>query len=332
MLQLTYAQTATQLESFRNARGMPSLNAALMKRQQADTHLLITDEAGAAQARCSLWWKDTPPDPEHRLGLIGHYAAVDAEAARELLQQACAKAAAHGCTQLVGPMDGNTWQQYRLVTERGSEPPFFLEPYNPAEWPEHFLANGFTPLAEYYSALTTDLSLRNPRMNEVAERMHALGGVIRPLQTDSFNQEMARIYAVSEISFQQNFLYTPISREDFIAQYEPVRPYVRPELALIAEHENRPVGFIFCLPDLNQAQRGQAIDTVIIKTVAVLPEKRYAGLGGLLVARSHEIAQAMGFRRAIHALMHETNKSRSISGHYADTMRRYTLFARALTD
>ncbi|MFN0086638.1 MAG: N-acetyltransferase, partial [Blastocatellia bacterium] len=72
------------------------------------------------------------------------------------------------------------------------------------------------------------------------------------------------------------------------------------------------------------------VDTLIIKTVAVLPEAGYAGLGSLLVARAHEIAEAAGFRRVIHALMHETNRSRRISDHYAGTMRRYTLFSRAL--
>ena len=36
----------------------------------------------------------------------------------------------------------------------------------------------------------------------------------------------------------------------------------------------------------------------------------------------------LGFRRAIHALMHETNVSRTISGRYARTIRRYALFSR----
>ena len=35
----------------------------------------------------------------------------------------------------VGPLDGSTWRRYRLVTERGVEPPFFMEPDNPDDWP-----------------------------------------------------------------------------------------------------------------------------------------------------------------------------------------------------
>ncbi len=308
----------------------PSLDPAAMARQRADAHLMIEGDAGEIEARCSLWWTDPPAHPERRLGLIGHYAARDGGAGRLLLDEACDRLADRGCTLAVGPMDGNTWNRYRLVTERGTEPPFFLEPDTPPEWLVHFKEAGFGVLAEYYSALSTDLTRRDPRMPEVAVRLAALGVTIRPLRVDQFPAEMGRIYDVSKISFQRNFLYTPIGQADFLAMYEPVKPYVNPALVLLAEHEDRPVGFIFSLPDLNQALRGGAIDTLIIKTAAVLPEKRYAGLGGLLVARIHEIAEAAGFRRVIHALMHESNSSRRISDRYAETMRRYALFSRAL--
>lgn len=72
------------------------------------------------------------------------------------------------------------------------------------------------------------------------------------------------------------------------------------------------------------------MDTVIIKTVAVLPGRAYAGLGNVLVARVQAIAYALGYRRAIHALMHDSNNSRNLSDRYARSIRRYTLYARKL--
>jgi L-amino acid N-acyltransferase YncA len=301
-----------------------------LERQRANAHLTVHGRAGEIAARCSLWWDYTPPYQAERLGLVGHYAAHDAGAAGELLREACAELKGRGCTMAVGPMDGNTWRRYRLLTERGNEPTFFLEPDNPDEWPGHFTGSGFEPLAHYFSALTTDLARRDERMVRVAARMDELGVMIRPLRADDFAGELARIYDVSEESFARNFLYTPVSREEFIAQYLPVRQFVRASLVLIAEHGGRPVGFSFSLPDLLQARRGQAVDTVIVKTIAVRPDKSHAGLGSLLVARTHGAAAALGFRRAIHALMHESNSSLNISRHYAEPMRRYTLYAKAL--
>jgi predicted N-acetyltransferase YhbS len=150
------------------------------------------------------------------------------------------------------------------------------------------------------------------------------------MNLDRFEDELRAIHALSLASFGQNFLYTPVGEDEFLAQYRGVREYVRPELVLIAERDGQLIGFLFMIPDLLQAQRGQSIDTVIFKTMAVHPELRGTGLGGLLMGLGHEAAHRLGYRRAIHALMHAANPSRRISDHTARTIRRYTLFARPL--
>jgi GNAT superfamily N-acetyltransferase len=163
--------------------------------------------------------------------------------------------------------------------------------------------------------------------------MHRLteqGIRLRSLDPDRFEEELRCLYPLALSSFQQNILYTPISEEDFLAQYLPIRPYLRPELVLIAEREGRPIGFMLAVPDLFQARREQIVDTIILKTVAVHPDHAGGGLGTLLVAHCQDEAARLGYRRAIHALMYEANNSRRISSHTARTIRRYTLFARPL--
>ena len=310
--------------------GLPPFDPADLARHAADCHWRLMGDHGETAGRCSLWWRNTPSLPGHRLGLIGHYAAIDGVAARRLLQHGCAELAARGCTLAVGPMDGSTWRRYRLIVERGSEPVFFLEPDNPDDWPEHFRDSGFAPLAHYSSAINIDLSRFDPRLPEIAERLAAQGVRLRAFDPGAFEDELRGIYAVSGFGFRNNFLYAPLAEAEFIAQYRALRPHVRADLVFIAEHRGEPIGFIFAIPDLLQARRGQPIDTVIIKTVAVLPEHAGAGLGGLLVARVQEIARDLGYTRVIHALMHEVSHSGKISRHYARTMRRYALFARTL--
>lgn len=317
-------ETPTQLERF--CQLQPQLSLQQVQAQQADEHWVLMNETNEVLARCSLWWKQTPSFESHRSGLIGHFSTRDFAAANELLAAACDALRVRDCTMAIGPMDCNTWNRYRLVTEHVEAPAFFLEPENPPEWPQYFASQGFTPIAEYFSTITNDLSLRHPRLNELTERLQQI--TIRAAQRDCFIDELRRIYSVAAIAFQNNFLYTPVSEAEFVAQYEPLRNFIHPELILIAEHNERAVGFLFALPDLLQAQRAETVDTFIVKTVAALPE--YTGLGSLLVARSHEVAAQLGFRRAIHALMHEDNKSRSISKHYSQPLRRYALFAKQL--
>jgi predicted N-acetyltransferase YhbS len=327
--QLVLVTDSEEQARFCALSGLSEMTPDILKRHQPDASFLLA-RGTAAVARCSLWWKETPPHGSHRLGLIGYYAISEREAAGPLLEAACDRLAQQACTLAVGPMDGNTWRRYRLLTERGPEPMFFLEPDNPDDWPAHFTDHGFTALAQYYSALNPDLARQDPRMAAVAERAAAACIGIRQLDPDRFEEELRAIHALSLESFRDNFLYTPISEEEFVAQYRGVRPYVRPELVLVAEREGRPVGFVFTVPDLLQARRGRPIDTVIVKTLAVHPDWCGVGLGGLLTARCHKAARELGFTRAIHALMIEDNVSRRISAHTAHVMRRYTLFARPL--
>ncbi len=287
-------------------------------------------ELANSSARCSLWWSGPPEIPNERPGLIGHYSAEDDRGGTEILNEACARLRDAGCTLAVGPMDGDTWRRYRLITDRGTAPVFFLEPDNPEAWPENFRRAGFSPLATYTSALNPDLDFIDPRLERAESRIRGNGIVIRALRPDRFEEDLRHIFNVSIGSFQNNFLYTPIGEEDFFELYRPIEKHIRPELILLAFDGASPVGFIFGLPDLAEARRAQRVETVILKTVAVLPGRRAAGLGGLLVARAQIEARKLGFNRAIHALMHESNNSRNISGRYAETMRRYTLYARSL--
>jgi GNAT superfamily N-acetyltransferase len=294
-----------------------------------DRHLALLD-GSSLLARCSCWWTAAPQRLGERFGVIGHYAAATQAAGAILLDRACETLAAAGCTVAAGPMDGNTWRRYRFVTERGDAPPFFLEPDNPDDWPAHWTSAGFTPLATYTSALNDNLATAVDRSEAARERLADAGIIVTTLDPGRAQEELRRIYALSLLAFSRNFLYTPIAEAEFLAQYGAVLPVVRPELVLLAERDHDLVGFIFAIPDMLQAYRGEIVDTVILKTMAVHPSVSGMGLGGLLMDDVQRAARDLGFRRAIHALMHEDNTSRALSTRYARTFRRYTLFSRPL--
>ncbi|MFP4145081.1 MAG: GNAT family N-acetyltransferase [Phycisphaeraceae bacterium] len=229
-------------------------------------------------------------------------------------------------------MDGSTWRRYRLVTSRGDEPPFFLEPDNPGDWPQHFAAAGFDVLSRYCSTRLDDLGAGDARMPQALQRLGRAGVTIRPIDLSRFEEELRQVHTLSLDAFAGNFLYTPIRCEQFLAMYRPLREHLRRETVLLAEQAGELLGFVFGIPDLAQAQRGEAVDTIIIKTVAVRPGVRLAaGLGSILVDQCQQAAKRLGMGRAIHALMHENNRSRQIARGGGRLIREYALFARRLT-
>lgn len=294
----------------------------------ADRQLI--ERNGEKTAKVSLWWKQVPTLPNERVGVIGEFFAGDPVAATKVLTAAEDVLREQGCTIAVGPMDGNTWQNYRFVTESTGEPPFFLEPQQPKAWPEWWKASGYSVLADYFSTVTDDLAYQDARLGAVSTRMSAAGVTIREIDLTRFEQELGGIHDVSLAAFGDNFLYTPISTDAFIAQYRKLQTKVLAPLLRLAEQGGRVVGYVFAMPDFAQAQRGQSVDTIIVKTLAVRPGRAYAGLGALLLGEVHAAALKLGYKRAIHALMHESNQSRALSAHYAKTLRRYALLAKPL--
>ena len=295
-------------------------------------HLALQDTTGRLLARCSLWRaRDTRGAPT-TAGLIGHYAALDADTGIELLQHALDWHRKEGRDRVIGPMDGSSWHRYRLLTERGTEPTFFLEPDNPDDWPRHFTDAGFVPLATYTSALNSDVNRIDPRSDQRRAELEHRGITLRPIDVARFDVELAAIHELSLVAFARNFLYSPIGLQAFLASYNPIRHHLVPELVLLAEQDGQLVGFIFGIPDLLESARGEALRTAIVKSMAVHPAFGGHGLGGLLMDDCQRAARKLGFERVIHALMRETNRSRIISSRYGPTIRRYTLYEKLLSE
>lgn len=296
---------------------------------QPDARWQVMD-GGVCSSRCALWWRESPPLSSHRVGLIGSFAADNEHSAKTLLGHACEQLRTMGCTLAVGPMDGNTWGNYRFVTEFGERPPFWMEPSNPPAWPQHFTDFGFRPLAQYFSAVNRDLEYRDPRLSGVARRLDGLGVQIRPISSASFADDVRQVYEVARVAFQSNLLYTTLDGDVFYQQTLPLRELVPLELSWLAERDGRAIGFLFAVPDLYEPARGERPQTIVVKTLATIPDRAYAGLGQLLLAKAHHQALDLGFTQAIHALLRDKKSLRRISGKYARQIRGYTLFAKVL--
>ena len=296
--------------------------------EKPDARLIAIDPEGSP-ATAALWWSDVPAFEDHKVGTIGGFESLSGEATARLLEAAEERLRQAGCTIAIGPMNGNTWRKHRFVIESDGRGPFLLEPRNNPEFPAWWHAAGYRELSRYSSsAMPLDGS---PAVSpSLKERLECSGVVIRPLHADRYEDELRAIHAISLRSFANNFLYTPLEEEGFLAGYRKVKDLVDPDLVRIAEKDGAPCGFVFAIADLEAASRGEK-PALIVKTLAVDPGARCAGLGSLLVDEVHRLGREKGFTEAIHALQHETNTSLKITGRHQGTpFRRYALFSKLL--
>jgi hypothetical protein len=261
-----------------------------------------------------LLYRDAPQWEERRTAAIGAVAFESAAAGVRLLSDLRAKLRAEGVEALIGPMDGDTWHKYRLVTETDGSAPFLLEPQSGPHDHEAFMAAGFQPISSYVSS-------RAPLHETIGKEPVSVPG-ITVTAWDGRGAEVliGRLFQMSAGAFAGNRFFKPITLAAFLELYRPILPALDPRHILFAHGPAGDlVGFLFGMPD----RPGDAAPpAAILKTYA----SAMRGVGHLLADTYHRRAIELGFAEVIHALMHEDNVSRQRSEqHKARVFRRYAL-------
>ena len=262
--------------------------------------LFVVKESNKVLARAGLIYANNRAQ-------IGFFEAENnLEAVRFLFDEIKKYALQKGYNYLIGPINGSTWKKYR-VTLPSNNPPFLLDNYNKPYYAELFEQCGFETIANYTSSVCRNLDRDYSRLDKFEKIFEQKGVKIRKF-TD-FERDIRKIYDVSIKSFVNNFLYTPIEFEEFYKMYEPVKSFLNPEWVLIAENEqDEAIAFIFGFDNLyNRSEK-----SLIIKTLAQIPEYKYRGIGSYLTEFMHKKAKNAGYDNIIHALMHENNVSANI--------------------
>lgn len=316
-------------QSAGSAAPCPEAEALSPPGENADGRVVLVGSNGEMVAHAALWWRETPVVDGRPIGAIGGFSAADSDVATVLLDGAVEQLRKAGCRIAVGPMNGNTWRRHRFVVEDHGRGNFLLEPRNPPEHPAWWIDAGFTILSRYSSSIMP-LESGDVVSPGVKVRLERSGVRVRGLDLAGYDEELKKIHSVSLKSFARNFLYTPLCENGFVESYQRIRERVDPDLVKIAERDGVACGFVFGIPDLEAATRSES-PAIIVKTLAVDPEARCAGLGSWLVEELHQTGREKGYREAIHALQRETNSSLKITGrHHGEVFRRYALFSKSL--
>jgi GNAT superfamily N-acetyltransferase len=241
-----------------------------------------------------------------RVAFFGFFEVLDDdEAAHALLAQAETWAAARGLTALRGPANFSSNEEWGLLVDGFDSSPAVMMTYNPARYVRHLEASGYhgaKDLVAYF--------LDNPQPPERVMRVAAAlaerkGVVVRPLDMRRFMDEVATIRVVYNRAWEKNWGFVPMTEAEIDHMAKELRPVVKPDLVLIAEKGDEPIGFAMALPDLNAAVKhangrllpfgllkilwhARKIDMLRVLTLGLVPEYRNTGIDQLMYLRLFE--------------------------------------------
>lgn len=277
---------------------------------------------GQALGCLCLYYNEHLSHQGRSVWLVGNFDCIDdSGVAGILLNGAASEARAAGAGYLAGPMNGSTWEDYRLPLGK-EEPAFTGDLYCPAYYLPLLTTAGFSIWHRYYSTL---VSLDQWTEN-TADAAAWPDLRIRCADREHFREELEQIYILSSAAFADNVLFSPISREAFVARYLRYAAVLDSRFVLLAEDNEGLLAFVFCYPDHMPETK-----TLVLKTIARHPDRKRKGLRDLLLQQLYTKAKAAGYTSLVHAFMEEDNRSYVLSGRYGGTaLRSYVLMLKSL--
>lgn len=243
----------------------------------------------------------------------------DDRAVFEALWQALVREAkARGISVLKGPVNGSIWHQYRCIRE-GDETPFFKgEPRSESYYYDFFASHAPDAEISYYSAYREPFGVVLNLINTKTQgALESSGFSIQEIKETTM-QHLEAIAEISRTVFSSNWGYTELSPEEFMQLYTPRALNSHLHALYVLCKEDEIIGFC------STAQENE--ETLLCKTIAILPHYRGFGLGNALAYRIHADAERAGYKRMMYVLIREGNNVSNFPQNAAHIFRRYAAF------
>lgn len=256
------------------------------------------------------------------VGCFGMFECVeDEEMAHGLLDAAADWLRRRGRSSIVGPVDYSTNYSCGLLIDGFDAPPRIMMNHHPPYYAGLLESWGLRKARDLYAWWFTDPHDMLAKWRRRAERIVRRASVIvRPFRRHDLKAELWRCQSVYNQALEQQWSFVKLSDAEFRYFAKRLTRLAVPELVLLAEVGDRPVGFSITLPDLNEAVRPLAgrlwnyglpvnlfrllyrmrhVKTARMLVLAVLPEYRRRGIAELLILRTLEYGKkAMGYTGA----------------------------------
>jgi len=266
-------------------------------------------------------------------GFFGFFETVDDEQVAEALIVAASDwLRERGKDLMRGPVNGAPTDEVGVLLAGHDRRPSIWEGHTPPYYRDLIERLGFRKYDDYFAYelwfKDLDWDLRNlpSKFLRVAEKVRSKTGVtVRKVDVNQWDSEVAKIHYLYNVAFRTIPGHTDMSLEKFSGMAASLRPFLDPNLIVIAEVDGQPVGFAVALMDLNEAlchfRSGKLypwdlirlkwhmgrIRTACGKMLGVLPEYRARGLEILLGLEFGQHVLGKGYERVEMSLLQEKN-------------------------
>lgn len=295
--------------------------------QHADTQFFLAERSGKIVGRIAAII-DHLHNKTHNdnIGFFGFFESVeDPAVAHALLEATKNWLKSKGKDAMRGPVNPSQNEDCGCLLDGYDSTPLIMMPYNPPSYPKFFDGFGLKKVMDLIAWYIDDNNPPPPKLIRVAEAARKKHHItVRAMRMKEFKSEVNKIWQVYNSAWEKNWGFVPMTREEFDLLAKNLKSVALPDLALLAEIDNKPVGFALSLPDMNQAlhringrlfpfgllkvmQASKKIDMIRVITLGVIPEYQRLGIDAIFYIDTWNNAVQHGYHKAEMSWVLENN-------------------------
>ena len=190
-------------------------------------------------------------------GLFGLLAAEDEpEIFAALLGTAENWLRGQGMKTMQGPFSLNINEETGLLVDGFSTPPMLLMPHDKPYIAARLEALGLRKAKDVYAYLYDVRADLPASVRRLLSRPLPPEITVRRMDMKRLAEEIRNVTGIFNDAWSRNWGFTPLTEAETDYLAKSLRPLLDPRLTSLVERNGEPVGFMICLPNLNEAIRG----------------------------------------------------------------------------
>ena len=288
--------------------------------QHAKAKWFVAEENGKIVGRIGAIVNDNYNElHQEKTGWFGFFESRHSQdVANKLFEAAETWLRSQGMTQVLGPANPSSNDEFGLLVEGFDRPPVMIMTYNPPYYGELIEHAGYSKAKDLYAYLISQKTSRTPKLERVVRALQERSHItVRAFDPKHFDREVALIKQIYNKAWEKNWGFVPFTDAEIDFLAKDLKQIYDPSVILFAEQNGETVGFSLSLPDINQAfkagrripkgimnlpvgalsliSKKKHIDTLRIIVLGVLPQLRGRGIDALLYWETMERALEKGY-------------------------------------
>ncbi|MEO9966395.1 MAG: hypothetical protein ABJF11_11435 [Reichenbachiella sp.] len=287
-------------------------------------------------------------------GKFGFFDVIeDYKVAEKLLDTVSTWQKDRGLLKLAGPENYSTNETCGTLVEGFNSSPTIMMPYNKPYYGEFLERYGFEKDMDLLSYIiyTKDVPDKLISLSDkILERLNTKGITIRKINMSNFSEEIDKIIEIYNSAWEKNWGFVPMTDEEFRHAAKDMKQIVDPDFILIAEHDDKPIGFSLSIPDMNvplkKLKKGRLlpfglfkllyykrkIDRVRVVTLGLVEGYRKLGIDAYFYMKAFDEAKRKGmlYGEASWILENNLMMNKAIENINGEVYKKHRLFKKAI--